>query len=214
MSLEREYKFSLSSEAIPTADELRAVFTAHQLSLGAAELRMQDDCYFDTPHGALRRAGVAFRERKVNGQRLATFKGAGVVQDGLHQREELELPLEDDTWPTAIRHRLAEITSLVHLQAVLELTTRRTSYQIGLQGEAIAELSIDEVAASYPDGKTSVHFVELELELLGAPSVQADKVLTATVADLQQALPLSENSTNKLERALALLSLGEELSQG
>ena len=67
--------------------------------------QVQNDTYFDTVERTLEHAGLALRVREMLQERFATLKVAGEVKEGLHDREELELPLQNDDWPEPIRER-------------------------------------------------------------------------------------------------------------
>ena len=201
---ERELKFSLMDDP-PEAEALRLALGAERFSLGPQRVETHHDRYFDTRRGHLKRSGMALRRRVIDGGApLATFKAAGTAQGALHTREELELPLENDAWPQPIRMRVAEVAPLISLQPLLELTTERTRYLIGWGGANVAELSFDSVEAQQPGGEVSVHFSELEIEALDADVTDLERVAEV----LDKLLPLTASGVNKLERSLALLSLG------
>lgn len=200
--IERELKFSLMDEP-PEADALRLALEAAGFRLGPERVETHRDLYFDTRKGHLKRTGIALRQRVIDAQApLATLKAAGAAQGALHIRDELELSMEGDAWPREIRMRVAEVAPLISLQGVLELTTARTRYLVGRHGEE-AELSFDSVEAKEPNGEVSVHFSELEIEAL---TDDADLERIAGVLD--GTIPLTPSGVNKLERSLALLSLG------
>ena len=201
--VERELKFSLMDEP-PEEEALRLGLEAEGYSLGAERVEVHYDLYFDTRRGHLKRAGLALRQRMIDDAApLATLKAAGTAQGALHVRDELELPLEGEAWPQAIRMKVAEVAPLISLQPILALATERTRYLIGRRGEEVAELSFDSVEATQEGGEVSVHFSELEIE---ARRVDADLERIAAVLD--GLLALTPSGVNKLERSLALLSLG------
>ena len=201
---ERELKFSLMDDP-PEAEALRLALESEGFSLGPQRAQAHHDRYFDTRRGHLKRSGMALRQRVIEGgAALATLKAAGTAQGALHTREELELPLEAGAWPQPIRMRVAEVAPLISLQPLLELTTLRTRYLIGQGGVNVAELSFDKVEAKQPGGEVSVHFSELEIEALNADITDLERVAEV----LDKLIPLTPSGVNKLERSLALLSLG------
>ena len=204
---ERELKFSLTDEP-PEEEALRLGLEAEGFSLGVERVEMHYDLYFDTRRGHLQRAGLALRQRMIDDAApLATLKAAGTAQGALHVRDELELPLEGEAWPREIRMKVAEVAPLISLQPILALATERTRYLVGrlnnLGGEEVAELSFDSVEATRQGGEVSVHFSELEIE---ARRANADLERIAGILD--GLLALTPSGVNKLERSLALLSLG------
>ena len=201
---ERELKFSLLDD-VPEVEALRLSLEAAGLSLGPQRVEVHHDRYFDTRRGHLKRSGVALRQRTIDGSApLATLKAAGTAQGALHTREEVELPLEGDAWPQEVRMRVAEVAPLISLEPMLELTTLRTRYLVGHRGVEIAELSFDSVEAKRPGGEMSVHFSELEIEALNGTVADLERTAQA----LEGLLTLTASGVNKLERSLALLSLG------
>ena len=88
MAAEREYKF-LVSGAFPDPTLLAERYREGGLGFYPRGVREQRDLYFDAPELTLLWAGVALRQRRFEGRTLATFKGSGSVQDGLHVRDEI-----------------------------------------------------------------------------------------------------------------------------
>jgi len=203
--IERELKFSLSEDHFPDRQELALVFEASSFRLEPVSSHRQRDRYFDDARRSLRRAGVALRRRTLAGRTLATLKMGGSVSGSLHTREEIELPFEGREWPEEIRRRLSPIISLPALRRQLELTTERLRYLVKGSDREVALLSFDAVTASYPGSGQSVHFNEVEVEALGEATVEE---LQAVAVLVEQLLPLTPNSSSKLERAEALLALG------
>ena len=171
MAAEREYKFWVAG-AFPDPALLRERYRARGLELRPRGVREQRDVYFDTPNLTLLRAGVALRQRRFEGQTLATFKGSGSVQNGLHIRDELELPYTD-RWPAEILERLDLLVLAENLGPLIELSARRERFFVVRDGEAQAELTFDEVTGFdvtrlNATGHKEVRFREIELELFPA----------------------------------------------
>ena len=165
----------------------------------ASGKRTQNDTYFDTPEGALERAGLALRVRETQGARFATLKAAGEVKEGLHDREELELPFQDD-WPSPIRARL-EGFNTHSLEPHLLLRTERTRYLVFENNTELAELALDEVTARRPAGGDEVRFLELEIEARAG----SDEDLRGVAEVLGRALALEPEARTKPKHARALL---------
>lgn len=208
MPLERELKFSVLDASVPSLDEVRAALAPTPFEVEPAPVQELHDRYFDDDAGRLRSAGLALRRRRVGGNSWAGLKAAGSFDDGLHERDELEIPVtdtgDDAGWPEALLQRLAGLVEIGALEPRLELETTRVPFRVLRDGEAIAELGFDAVAAREPGAERSAFFDEVEIEARGG----------ATRADLEQIaeavdglVKLTPNPVNKLERAAALLLL-------
>lgn len=187
------------------AAELAKALSQHHFQIDTASFIRQRDRYYDTATQALRQAGLALRKRSVNGQTLATLKTQGQVTGASHIRDELELPMVAASWPEAIVRQLTPHTPVEYLRTQLELVTERLNYPIIYKGEEIALLSFDTVRANYPGHDQQVTFCEVEIEARGD---SGPLHLQAIAGALTAILPLTPSSSNKLERAAALLSLG------
>ncbi len=198
MSRERELKFSLLE--LPEPDTVQNALMGAEFTVRALGERIQNDTYVDTLEGALERAGLALRVRETEGKRLATLKAAGEASGGLHDREELELPLQDDDWPQPIRERLEGVDT-DSLKPHLLLHTARTRYLVSENNTELAELALDEVTARRPGGREEVHFLELELEARAGSDEDLEKIAGA----LKRALTLTPEERTKPTHARALL---------
>ncbi len=199
MAAEREYKF-LVAGTFPDPALLAERYSAGGLGLHPRGVREQRDIYFDTPDLTLLRAGVALRQRRFEGQTLATFKSSGSVQDGLHVRDEIELPFTD-RWPAEIVERLSPLVPAEKLTPLAELSARRERFWVMKDGEAQAELTLDEVTGLDMTGRKEVRFREIELELF--PNAQMGN-LEALTTSLN--LPsLTPHAGDKLSHTLRLL---------
>lgn len=199
MAAEREYKY-LVAGAFPDPALLRRRYRAGGLEFQPHGVREQRDIYFDTPDLILLQAGVALRQRRFEGQTLATFKSSGSVRDGLHVRDELELPYTD-RWPAEILERLTPLGVTQRLEPLAELSARRERFWVVKGGEAQAELTLDEVTGFDVTRRKKVRFRELELELF--PNTQTGQ-LEALTAPLD--LPgLTPHMGDKLSHTLRLL---------
>lgn len=207
MTTEREYKF-LVAGVFPDPTLLEGRYRAGGLELHPRGVREQRDVYFDTPALTLLRAGVSLRQRRYEGQTFATFKGAGVVVNGLHVRGEIELPYTD-RWPAEILDRLVSLGVTEQLGPLAELSARRERFLIVRSGETQAELTFDEVTGFEVTGfdvtshtsHKEVQFQELELELFPNTRMGDLEALTAPLA-----LPdLTPHAGDKLSHTLKLL---------
>lgn len=207
MPLERELKFSVTEGYVPDRAELEAAFLGEPFDVARAEDVPVFDRYLDDASGSLRRAGLALRVRDAAGSTVATLKVGGSSAGALHEREELELPMTGERLPEPIRARIASEVDLDALQARVELRTERTVYPIERDGTMIASLSFDTVEARRPDGPWAATFHEVEVEAVEGTGAE---VLEAIAARVGPIVALTANSSTKLERAEALLSLYDD----
>ena len=202
MPRERELKFSLAER--PHLSTLENGLSEAGFAAQALGTRVQNDTYFDTPERGLERAGLALRLRETRGERLVTLKigseTAGEAGKGFHDREELELPLQNGDWPEPIRARL-EGVNVDALKPRLVLRNERTCYLVFEDKTELAELSLDEVTARRPAGGDEVQFLELELEARAG----SDEDLQRVAGILKHFLTLRPESLSKPRHAGALL---------
>lgn len=204
MPLERELKFSVAEAYVPERAELEAAFLGEPYDVARVEDASIVDRYYDDAGGGLRRAGLALRVRDAAGATVATLKAGGTSQGALHERDELELPMLGEQLPEPIRARVASAVDPAGLQVRVELRTERAVYPIERDGTTIAYLSFDAVEARRPNGPWGAHFHEVEVEAVGGTDA---RVLEAIAERVLPLVALVANSSTKLERAEALLSL-------
>jgi inorganic triphosphatase YgiF len=212
MAAELELKFSSPEGRVPDAAELTAALAP--LGLGADDLgaATQADLYYDDASLVLQRAGLALRVRSLHGQRLATLKSRGSVLQGLHERDEVEVPLPGDApppWPQAVAQLLPG-NAQDGLAPHMLITTVRHAFTVRRGGQPVAELAFDEVRAG-PAAQVSLQYAidearfdEVELEAL--PGGLTGAQLRQVGAALQELLPLYPSDISKLERAASLLA--------
>lgn len=207
MPAERELKYSLV-DAPPTEAELHAAAAASAFAFVAQGTAEHVDRYFDDDAGSLARAGVALRRREGAGGAVAALKTQGTVTGALHAREELEAPMAGDDWPVPVARALAEHVALWQLRPRVELVTERTTYRIVHEGRPVALLAFDAVRARTPGVEREALFAEAELEALAGTS---DVVLVAAADVVGALVRLTPSGVTKLQRAAALLALGDTL---
>lgn len=203
---ELELKFSTPSEGPPSEDELRSALAAGGFELGPPLQVENKDRYFDDPRLSLSRAGLALRRRMSEGKMLATLKTRGTVDGALHDRDEIELPMEGQEWPRQILDRIVRVTSPSLLQPHTTVETERLRYGILREGRLVALLAFDSVSARSQRGERSVGFEEVEIEAHGRTDRGTLDLIAAAVAEV---VPLSANSASKLERVRELLLIGD-----
>ncbi|MGE5603908.1 MAG: CHAD domain-containing protein [Nitrososphaerales archaeon] len=164
------------------------------------------DRYFDTADGRLLAANYSCRLRTQNGQVIATLKGLGSAEDGLHRRDEREatlpsLQLDPADWPESDARQLAlELTRGAPLQPLFELNQSRAKANLMDGPRRIGEWSLDEVRAVV--GRRPAFYYEIELEL--GPDGREDD-LERVARALQGELGLEPEPCSKFARALEML---------
>ena len=199
MSIEFEIKLALPLR-IRTARVERAFAEVSGISLGEWSDHLQENTYFDSSDGAIRRARIALRHRMVDGRHVLTVKTAG--EGGA--RHEWEREFDGGSLAEALRG-LAIETPLPPIEALIRGETEpvaiagtdyvRRKCIARYRGSEI-ELAIDRGELSRP-GVTR-RFAELELELLEG-SEEDVRDLAETV---RRALALRYETHGKLARAL------------
>lgn len=187
---EIELKFALPTSRVA---ELAAAIP----QLAAARRRPLSSTYYDTPKGALRRAGLSLRVRRDGDSYVQTVKNAG---DRAFTRGEWEAPAPGPTpSPEALRGTpaapvLAKAAQLTPLYTV-EVTRRSADM---MEGESRIELSLDEGRAKARGSEAT--FAELELELKAGPRWG----LFALARRLSASADLTLSFTTKAERGASL----------
>lgn len=205
--MEIEAKFRIEDDQVfPALMELA--------SLGpfklAAEPHAEDqrNVYFDTADRRLRQAQYGLRVREIGARRIATLKGAAQVRDGVYERDEWEVDVDDDdphAWPDGeVRERVLDLIGDATLAPTLAIRTRRQHIYAEREGARIAELSLDEGDISA--GALGQHFRELEIELLAD---RQRSELDQLVELLCERFTLIPEDHSKLARGLALLDTAE-----
>ena len=203
---ERELKFSSQLDRDPNESELAGALEAAGFVLGPATRIHNKDRYFDDARLSLSRAGLALRRRMSEGEVVATLKTRGQIVGALHDREEIELPMEGHAWPKPIRDRVETLTELGMIKTHTVIETERLRYAVLEGGRPVAILAFDSVTARTPQGERSVGFSEVEIEAHG-PTEAGTLERIAQAVD--RIVPLTANSSTKLERVRQLLMFGD-----
>jgi inorganic triphosphatase YgiF len=187
----------------------RAQIQALELSpytLRAAGVERHHDALLDTPSRAITSAQRALRIRSIGERAILTLKGPNQGAEGVHEREEIEAPLNDAPtydprdWPREIGEVAETLAQGEPLGVIVRVRVERQLWTVRRGGRVVGELALDtgEIIAA---GRREP-LRELELELKGSGK-RAD--LDALCVALTKALPLAPESRSKLQRGLALL---------
>ena len=170
--------------------------------------------YYDTPRFDLWHARVSVRLRRSPTGWVQTIKWAGGALGGLHQRNELEWPMPDQTLSFEQLEQRAGLELLFdeHLQRKLKpvfvTEFERAARMITLRDGSRVEASLDR--GRIVCGTTAHSICELELELKdGAPLALFD-VAQSLLTDL----PVRPAHRSKAERGYLLAGLASTPSKG
>lgn len=159
--------------------------------------------YFDTPQETLRQNQIALRLRRKGDQWLQTLKGKGEEVGGLHQRVELETPLEKGE----LNHHLLKTSPygewfddalLAQLAPTFTTDFQRTTWILNLPQETQVEMVLDR--GEIKDRGHSSPICEVELEMMQG-SVQE---MLAFADQLADAVPTYLENRSKAERGFNL----------
>lgn len=197
--MEVEAKYALTQHV--TADQIAALDWT-PFSLGERHTLDQHDTFFDTPDLALSHTRHAVRFREGGKTPVVTLKGPGTVQNGVHAREEIELPATDRdprNWPAPIRERLHALIGDQPLQPLLAVHNNRRTWVLLRDGAPMGEVALDEGTIQAGDRREPMH--EMEIELKGG--AEADLQLVSEL--VQRQLPAQPEDRSKFARGLALI---------
>lgn len=177
MPIERELK--LTGE-LPRLEGIKSLAG---VPLQFMRLEEQINLYFDTPELTLRRSGSSLRLRRVkNGEHVFTYKGQSQIQDGWHQKQEIEVPAGNATSIQELTEpSILEQLGAVRLEQLIPICRFDTSRQI-YHLEQLGELCLDTVEIKQHE-QTLETFQELELEAYeGADESTLQRVAQALLA--------------------------------
>ncbi len=197
--IEIELKFSL--EAPVSTTQIEALDWS-PYALGPRSTLDQRDTFFDSRELALSRSRHAVRLREGGATPLVTLKGPGLVRDGVHQREELELATlsrAPQGWPEAIQERIARLIGAEALQPIFTVENHRRVWPLLRDGVVLGEIALDQGRIIAGDRQQPLH--ELEIELKGGTP---DDLVTIRGL-VERALPARPEDRSKFARGLALL---------
>lgn len=163
--------------------------------------------YFDTPDYSLQKARTTYRIRREGGRWVATVKGWGSADGGLHRRQEWNVVVSDDTPDAAVFIDMPIGLSLRQtvgdgpLVPLVATCFERHTLNVRTPDGSLIEVAADrgEIIA----GERTAPILELELELKeGQPAA-----LLRLGAALAREYPLLVGLSSKYHRALQLAGL-------
>lgn len=165
-------------------------------------------CYFDTADHRLMREGVSFRVRRENKRIVATVKWNGTSEDGMHEREEINIPVDDESRlktpdidifaQSPMRDTLKRLIGDRELRCIMETVFERRQVRIDT-GAAIMEMSAD-IGRVICDGSTG-DISELEIELYSGDRNELERF----GGDLAAKYALMPENRSKLRQGLDLI---------
>ncbi|MDM8559973.1 CYTH and CHAD domain-containing protein [Candidatus Parabeggiatoa sp. HSG14] len=200
MSIETELKLHIASEKTDR-------FRQHPLLQSAIHTHAPQrlyNTYFDTPDHALLQQGVGLRVRCIGDKRLQTLKTAGSGLGGLHQRQEWEMEIVEDTpdyslFPEgALPAWCSDKKNLEQIQPLFVTDFMRTTWLIAMKDGSKIEMVLDQ--GEIKTQTASIPLSEIELELkAGSPETLYQVALT-----LQKTVPLKIENKSKAAYGYAL----------
>lgn len=164
--------------------------------------------YFDTEDKRLYREGIAFRVRKEGEMLQATLKWNGSSEGGMHKREEINVPVDDEAklhTPDVDIFEQSEMCEVMKkivggrtLVPMMDVNFIRHQVRIDT-GKSISELSIDK--GEVKCGGKSAPILELEIELFSGD----EEDMKSLGAELAEKFGLKAENTSKFKRGLDLM---------
>ena len=180
--MELEMKYSIPDKE--TADAIwEDGFLSSMSDLSSAEKVVMKAVYFDTEDRVLASHDAALRVRSEGELCFATLKWNGRSDDGLHEREEINIPvsgetsfikLEPDMFSASEEGReIMKLTEGKELRNLLETRFLRKRIKVDFEGNII-ELAIDTGSIITDAGDAPI--MELELELFAGDKESVKKL--------------------------------------
>ncbi len=166
-----------------------------------------DSTYFDTEDFVLAKNDVALRVRNEGEEKLvATIKWRGFAKDGLHTREEINIPVGDgqaapdlDIFKeTEIGQELEMLVSGKRLLPIIDVKFVRRHFRVDT-GDCICEIALDEGSVITERGEESI--CELEIELFSGLQDEVIKIGQT----LEEKYGLQKENSSKFAKGLTLL---------
>ncbi len=165
--MEIELKYNIPDRETADAIWSNSLFEKYEETGSREEIRLVSK-YFDTANCDLARKELSYRVRSENGHMIATLKWKGHSEDGLHKREEINVPVDSDKpdpevfAESRIGTEMIEFLQGRPLKCILETNILRRSLRID-NDDGIFELAIDEGEVITEYGSIDIHEAEVEL---------------------------------------------------
>jgi len=198
--VELEAKLLVPDEA--TFEALRTATAIDRLRVLSKASRLQQDTYVDTREWHIYRAGYACRLRHVGHRAFVTLKGLGGAQGALHEREEIELEIDNPSIGCVLRldetpgQMVRRLTRGERVGRLFTVVTRRRLWDVVDGRRPCFEMALDRACFFGPKGETEV--LELELESLDGDRALLEK----TASSLRRRYGLTESVLSKFDRGL------------
>lgn len=204
--MEIELKYNIPDEETANSIWENALFADMEES-GSRETLNIDARYFDTEGFDLAGNEVAYRIRREGDHLVAALKWKGHSEDGLHVREEINVPVQSDDPDLDVFHEsnmgseVCKFAEDKELRCVLQTSCTRRRFRIDT-GTGLFEFSIDsgEIVTEYG----TVPISEVEVELFSGETEE----LLSIGRILQDAYGLAEENKSKYCRGMLLIEQG------
>ena len=168
--MDTEFKYSLDNASV--FDRIVENAEINSMGLDAVETIDMHADYFDTADYDFRNRGIAYRIRQEDERCTATIKWDVNVSEGLHEREEFNLVVNDERFaehPDIELFISSDAYDVLHeaagdkpLRATISMDYERRQFKVDT-GKSISCISVDEGVIHHIDGHT-VPVCELEIE--------------------------------------------------
>lgn len=168
--METEFKYSIEDQSV--FDRIVENAEINSMGLEAVEVIDMHADYFDTADWDFRRKGIAYRIRQEDERCTATIKWDVNVREGLHQREEFNLVVNDEWFakdPDIELFVSSDAYDVLHeaagdkkLRRTVSMDYQRRQFKVDT-GKSISCISVDEGVIHHIDGHT-IPICELEIE--------------------------------------------------
>lgn len=165
--MEIELKYNIPGEDIAEAIWENELFSQYEEEDSREEV-MLDNRYFDTEDCDLAKNEIAYRVRREGDRLVASLKWKGHSEDGLHVREEINVPVtcsvpDPEVFEESrVGSEFMELVRDRELRCIMEIKVLRKRFRVDVDG-TILEISIDKGDLITNEGNGKIHEVEVEL---------------------------------------------------
>ena len=144
---------------------------AAEATIRPGTTHQQVDVYADTEDWRVYRAGYSLRLRRSRGTWEATLKSLAPAGDGPRRRIEISQPVPNGD-PASLADREGPVSERLRAMAgrrpvarAFEVRTRRSTYELSIDGLPVAELALDRTTIPVGDGDEPARLRRVEVEL-------------------------------------------------